>query len=296
MSGRTASERVADGRLAAVGRVADASPVTAATLAGLCALLPVVATTLYRVANNAPGSLPGRVTDLAAVVLPAAVAGPAVAALGLAAVAERSGERVGLTLVGAFGLVALASPTAWLPAVVGAVVGAGALAGDRLWPRVRRRDATAVRPALAALALVAGVAVSLAATAGVAPATGRPLGGALALVGAGLVPTLVEVDRLDLLWGGVVAVAGVALATNAPYVAGAVLLVGGGVVGVPLGLVALGVGGAVAALVAGLRRGRGDAAFGGALLLAAGVPGTLPRALGVVVALALLVPAGGESA
>jgi hypothetical protein len=270
--------------------------VTATTLTGLCALLPVALATLYRVANNAPGALPAAVTDLAAVAFPAAVVGPAVAALGLAAVAERPGERVGLTLVGAFGLVSLASPTAWLPAVAGVVVGAGALAGDRLWPRVRRGDATAARPVVAALALVAGVAVSLAATAGVAPATGRPLGGGLALLGAGLAPTLVAVDRADLLWGGAVAVLGVALATSAPYVAGAVLLVGGGVVGVPLGLVALGLGGAVATLVAGMRRSHADAVLGGALLLAAGVPGTLPRALGVVVALALLVPAGGESA
>ncbi|ESP89693.1 hypothetical protein K933_01851, partial [Candidatus Halobonum tyrrellensis G22] len=138
---------------------------------------------------------------------------------------------------------------------------------------------------------------SLAATAGVAPATLRPLGTAVALVGVGASPAVVGADRTGLLAGAVAGTVALWFAAGAPYVAGAVLLVGGGVVGAPIALVALAVAGGVAGLVSALRRGRSETAVGVGLALAAGVPATLPRALGVVVAVSLLAGApGGEGA
>lgn len=288
---------------AIVTRLSAASPIPTRTLAGLLGLLPVSGMTAYRIAHNSPVALPAGVTELAPVVLPTLVVGPALAGLLLAATADAPGERVGLAFVGGFGLLALASPSAWLPAAVSTIFGGSLLAGSQIrrfgsFGRSGRsgrsgrfgrgESVAAVRRAVVPVVLVAGVVASLTATAGVAPATLRPVGSGLALVGIGLTPMLVGADRTSLIFGALGGILAVGLATSAPYVAGAVLLVGGGVVGVPLGLVAFAVGGAVVALSYALRRGRTDATFGVGLLLVAGVPGTLPRAVGVVVALALV--------
>jgi hypothetical protein len=290
-----------------VARLGAVAPVESQTLAALLALLPVAGATLYRVGHNAPGTLPPVVVDLAAVALPLAVAGPAVAALLLAATVESRSARLGLAFVGAFGLVSLAGGAAWFPAAVGVCAGLLVLVGDR----VRRAvgDEASVELARTGLLglLTAGVVVSLAATAGLAPGTLRPAGSALALLGVGLLPAVVPTDRLDLLAGTAAGLLTVAVAASVPYVAGAVLLVGGGVVGVPIGLVALAVGGGVAALFGGLRPAvtalvdtgesarpvTASVAVAPALLLAAGVPGTVLRAVGVAVAVGLL--AGGDS-
>lgn len=281
---------------AAVARLSAAAPISTRTFAGLLALLPVAATTAYRIAHNAPVALPAPLTDLASGVLPFVVAGPALAGLLLAATADAPEARVGLAFVGSFGLVALASPAAWLPAAVSTVCGAGLVVGSDVRRSGRIGSETSVRRTAVAGVLTAGIVASLAATAGVGAATSRPLGSGLALVGVGATPLLVGGDRPSLIVGVLAGGLTVGLATSAPYVAGAVLLVGGGVVGAPLVLVAFAVGGGVAALGHALRRGRVDAALGVGLLLAAGVPGTLPRAVGAVVAVALLVGSpGGEA-
>jgi hypothetical protein len=293
MSGRQFGE-IADGwLLAGVDRVAAGSPVSGGTAAGLLALLSVGATTLYRVAHNAPGTLPGGVSDLAAVALPVAVAGPALAGVLLATVVDRPAERVGLAFAGGFGLVALASPTAWLPAAAGTVGGASLVAWSQLRGLGRDASDAVVRQTGVVAVLAAAVVVSLTATAGVAAGTLRPLGTGLALVGVGATPLLVGSERIDLVTGALAGVLTFALATSVPYVAGAVLLVGGGVVGAPLGLVVLAAGGGAAGLTRALRTRDTDAALGVGTLLVAGVPGTLLRALGVVVAVALLVGSAG---
>jgi hypothetical protein len=322
-------------------RLGTGVPVALTTLAGLLALLPVAGATLYRVVHNAPGALPPGVVDLATTLLPLAVVGPALAVLLLAGGTDRRTDRLGLAFVGAFGVVSLAGRTAWFPATVGVCAGllvfvagrvrsavAGGTAGDRQSTDVRQIGLLGL--------LSAGVVASLSATAGLAPATLRPVGSGLALAGVGLLPAVVSTDRLDLLVGTTAGLLTVAVASSAPYVAGAVLLVGGGVVGVPLGLVALAVGGGVAATVGGLRRvlsatgglrhvlsatvglrrvlsatgsentatapasdddrdrpAVGPAVVAPVLLLTAGVPGTLLRAVGVAVAVGLL--AGGGS-
>ncbi|WP_135807024.1 hypothetical protein [Halorussus marinus] len=288
---RTPGDRLG-ARLAGLSAVVPVSP---RVVAGLLAVVPVAGATLYRVAHNAPGPVPAGVAELAAVGLPTAVAGPAVAALVLAALADAPGERVGLAFAGGFGLLAIASPAAWYPAAAGTVCG-GALA---VAERARRLGADAslrraCRVGVGAV-LATGVGVSLAASAGVAPATLRPIGSVAALVGIGLTPALVGWDRASLAAGALAGGLTFGLATSAPYVAGAVMLVGGGVVDAPLGLVAFAVAGGVAGIVRGGRRRRPDRSLGAGLVVAAGVPGTLLGALGVVVALALLAD-GGESA
>ena len=297
------AERASAGVGDRLARLGAAVPGTPRTLASLLAVVPVAGATLYRVLHNAPGALPPVAVDLAALTLPLAVAGPALAALLLAADADSRALRLGLVFVGAFGLVSLAGGAAWFPAAVGVCAGLLVVVGGRCRSVFDREPVEAWEPSYLCL-LTAGVVVSLAATAGLAPATLRPAGSGLALLGVGLLPTVVPTDRLDLLAGTVVGLLTVAVASSVPYVAGAVLLVGGGVVGVPIGLVALAVGGGVAATVGGSRRGItavaganesappvASAAVAPVLLLAAGVPGTLLRAVGVAVAVGLL--AGG---
>ncbi|WP_411968788.1 hypothetical protein [Haloferax sp. YSSS75] len=268
-------------------RIRPTSGVSTRTLAGLCGLVPVLVATLYRVVHNAPGDLTGGLSELATLWLPATIIGPAVAAFLLASTAETVWERVGSAFVGGFSLVALASPLAWYPAAIGIVVGGAMVVWSR-WERLgQERPTPVIRELGVAGVLVAGVAFSLAATAGVAPATLRPLGSAVALVGIGATPALVGWDSRSLYVGALAAILTFSFATTTPYVAGAVLLVGGGVVGTPLALVLFGVGGGVTALTHAVVSRRPDVAAGGALLLAAGVPSTLLGAAGVLVAVTL---------
>ncbi len=289
---------MADSRLeAVVARLSTESPLSTRTAAGVLALLSVAATTLYRIAHNAPGTLPDPLREFVTVLLPVGVAGPALAGLLLATTADAPGERIGLAFAGGFGLVALASPMAWLPAATGVVFGGGLATVSRVRRLGRDASVASIRRAGVVTVLTAGVVVSLAATAGVETVTLRPLGSGLALFGVALVPLLVGMDRASLTVGALAGLLTYGTAASIPYVMGAVLLVGVGVVGAPLALVVLAVGGGVAGLAHTLRRGRVDAALGTGLLLAAGVPGTLIRALGVVVAVALLVDSrGGETA
>jgi hypothetical protein len=278
----------ADGSVSTAARtVVAVLPVAPRTVAGLLAALPVAAATLYRLAHNAPGALPEGVPAAATALFPVAVLGPALAALSLAAVANTPAERVGFAVGGGFGVVAAFSTT-WLPVAAAIACGGGLVVGSRLWHHGRADRWPTARRSVAVVPL-AGVVVSLAAAAGVAPQTLRPLGSVLALAGVAAVPLLVRAGRPALLAGTLAGLLTALAATGAPYVTGAVLLVAGGVVGAPLVAVLLGVGGGVAGVVGALRRGRVDLALGAGLLLVAGVPGTLFRALGIVVALGLLV-------
>lgn len=277
-------ERLGD-RLAPVVGLSPRSPLSTRTLAGLCGLVPVALATLYRVVHNAPGALPADVVALATGALPVVVGGPAAAALLLAVTDPQPLVRVGLVFAGGFGVLAALSTAAWLPAAVGVTAGGGVVfaahAGRAAPPRRLRTTAVAG-------VLVAAVGVSLAATAGVAPGTLRPLGSAVALVGVALTPLVAGYGRSGVLAGALAGLLTFGAATSAPYVAGAVLLVGGGVVSAPLVLVVLAAAGGVTALVTAVGRGQGGVALGSCLLLVAGVPATLLGALAVVVAVALL--------
>ena len=276
------------------GVAANPLPVSSRSVIALLALLPTAAATLYRVLLNAPGGLPGDLTALGSGTLSLLVVGPALAAFVFAATVDAAAVRIGLAFVGGFGLLSVVSPAAWLPAAVGVVAGCGLVVGGRV-ARLASAQFTALATPTVGVVLAAAVVTSLAATAGVAAPTLRPVGSWLALLGLASTPLLSGVDRLGVLAGAVAGVGTVALATSVPYVAGAVFLVGGGVVGVPLGLVALAVGGGVAAGVVSIRRGRLDRALGVGVLLAAGVPGTLFRAVAVGVAVALLVVSRTET-
>ncbi|RYJ08198.1 hypothetical protein ELS19_16670 [Halogeometricum borinquense] len=296
MSSRRATEATNERLDATIASLSNRSPIAIRPLAGVLALVPILGTLLYRIGNNVPGSLSASVTELVTVVLPFVAVGPAFAGLLLAAATDRPGERVGLAFVGGFGLIALAARGAWYPAAAGVVFGGLFVTGSIAVRSWRSDRLEGVRYPVVAAVLVVAVVASIVATAGISPATFRPLGSSVALFGIGLTPVLVGTDRLSLAAGVVAGALALNAAITLPFVTGAVLLVGGGVVGAPIALVVFAVGGGVAGLIAALRRGQFDRACGAGVLLAAGVPAVLLQALGVFVALALLADEPGGDA
>jgi hypothetical protein len=260
------------------------------TLAGLLALLAAGAPFLSRVLINARTAVgPSLATrmDLLAV---GAMAGPAVAAGVLATTTAVETERVGLVFVAAFGGLALLSPAVAVPAAA-AIVGGGALAVSARWRALPERGTNwRVAPVVGVLL---GTAVSLSAAMGLAPTVARPAGAHLAMLGAAATPALLGHGNRDWALGGLVAGLLVAFGVVAPFVTGAVSLIGGGIIAVSLPVMAAGLAGLVTTISAGIRTGRTPATIGAGLLLVAGVPGTLPRAMAAVLGLLLLIESRG---
>lgn len=280
----------ATGRAVAVGPVEG--PVWAGRerririAAGLLALVTASVPFLARLGlNGRVGGAPvlaGWMHELATL----AIVGPAVAAGVLAVTTDDDLERVGLAFVAAFGLLAAVVPTATVPAV-GALVGGGGLALARRIDRYRLEDPR-WRLAPAAL-LTAGIAASILAAMGVLSGTLRPTGSHLVMLGAAATPALLGHGRGDWALGGAVAGLLVAAGISAPFLTGAVALVGGGVVATSLLVMAAGLCGIVTTASAALRTRHWIALSGAGLLLVAGVPATLPRAMAAMVGILLLV-------
>jgi hypothetical protein len=268
----------------------------AATLAALGGLGALTAT---RIALNAPVALPSAASgawfDAATA---AAVVGPAAAALLLGVTADEPWTRIGLVLVGVFGLLSTASPAAAVSAVGGVVVGGwltlvGAVATDRAAGRRARGEAAAVAETVAisgvvAAALLAGLTLSLFGAVGVRPGVVRPAGTTLALAGMAATPLAFRAGGGAYAVGGLAAGATYYLTGAAPFLSGAVVLVAGSVVGASAVSLAAAVGGLIATIATGATKRRVEPAAAGLLLLAAGVPSSIPRALGAALAAALV--------
>lgn len=271
----------------ALASVRDAaSSRTATGVLGGCVLALVGAATALRVANNAPGPLPPRLESAQAVL--ATAGGTAVAALvvllGLAHDDERA--RAGLAFAGVFAVLGLHVPSAAVPAVVG-VVGGAALVVVAL-----PAAGTPHRTTVVAGVVWAGLALSLASATGVVAPALRPTASTVALAALAALALVVPTDWRAWVAAGAAAVAVLWLGASAPFVTGAVVLVGAGVVGAPLVAVAAGAGGGAGALAGAVSSGRPRAALAVGLVVVAAVPATVPRALAAAAGLALLV--GGE--
>lgn len=238
-------------------------------------------------ANNAPGSLsPGLAAshDLVANAGPTAVAGLVMAL----AVAHRDRwVRVGLAVAGVFGLLGLHVTTAALPAAAGVVAGV-------LVVVVGGSDTGRSARTLAVGATIwLGLAASLSTATGVVDPSLRPVASLVALAGVAALPLVRQPGMPGWVAGGATAALVVWLGAVAPFVTGAVVLVGFGVVGAPLLAVAVAAGGGVATLGGTLSGRRWQAALGVGLLVLAGVPATIPDAHAAGAGLALLL--GGEA-
>lgn len=246
---------------------------------GVVAVSAVAGRVLLRILRNLPFDpvvAPPTIQGLVGLGTPLVLA---LALVTLALATERTVVRVGLLFAGVFGLLSVVSRAATLPAVVAVSLGGGlAVIGALGWSSTYR-DA---RRSAVAIAFVAGVTVSLASAIGILDGGFRGIGSLFALGALAMVSVRVEGDRVGLLAGVLALVVVVLVSTTAPYVAGSVLLVGFAVVGVPPVLVALAVAGGTAATVAGLRRAEYALPVGVGLLLLAGVPASLPRAMAVI--------------
>lgn len=258
----------------------------AAGLAALAGLAPLTAT---RVALNAPVALPSAASggwlDAAAT---AAVVGPAAGVLALGVTADEAWARTGLILAGVFGLLSAVTSAVALPTVGALVVGGWlTLAGSDAAARSPTRRQ--VRVAVVAAALLGGLTLSLFGAVGVRPAALRSAGTTLALAGMAATPLAFGARPAAYGVGGLAAGATFHLTGAAPFVSGAVALVAGSVVGASALLLAVAVGGLTATVAAGVASRRVGPALAGLLLLSAGVPSSIPRALGAVLAVAFVV-------
>jgi hypothetical protein len=251
--------------------------------AGGAALAAVAAATALTVLRNLPSD-PVAVPGLSRALVAATPFVVGVALVAVAVASRRDVVRVGLLFAGVFGLLAATDAGAVLPATVALIAGGGvALLGGLGRPTTYRGFRLRVIAAL----VVAGVAVSLASTAGLIGVGFRGPGGVLALGGLATLGIRAEGDRFALLAGGVVVALAVVAAASRPFVVGSGLLVGLAAVDVPHLLVALALGGGTAAAVAGIHRGEYGLAVGAGLLVVAGVPATLSAAMAVVLGASL---------
>lgn len=272
-------------RLRATGRRIEAAlPLSVPAIAGIAAVATAAPLFLARFALNAPVAQPvdvGAAYDSLALL---ATVGPALAAVAIGVDASDQRVGVGLLFVGVFGSLSVFSGAAAVPAAL-ATAGGGAVALGTL-----ARNAHPGSQAVAVLGMAA-VTVSLAGAFGLATELFRPMGSRLALLTLAATPFAVGGDRRLLSWiAGALVGAGVLLAISArPFVAGAVTLVGGGVVGSSALFVALALAGGTTALSSTVRRRLAIATLGVCLLILAGVPASVPRAVPAVLGLTLLV-------
>lgn len=213
------------------------------------------------------------------------VVGTALATLALTD--DRATVRVGLLFAAVFGSLGVFAPAATLPAVVALVAGATiAFAGTLGVPA--ELSYRAVRSRLLAAGFVAAIAVSLADSTGIVEGA-HWLGSLLALATLAAVGTRAERSVPAAGAGVLVAALLVYASTASPFVVGSALLVVFAVTGVPHLLFAGAVAGGVAAATAGLSRRAYPLAIGATLLVLAGIPVTLPRALTLLLGATLVV-------
>lgn len=255
--------------------------------AGLAALTGLASLTLLRVALNAPVVLPRAASvgwfDAATT---AAVVGPAAGAVALGVTAEEAWARTGLILAGVFGCLSAVTTAVAVPAAGAVVVGGSLPLAGAIGRSPTRRQARGVT---VAATLLVGLAISLYGAYGVRPALLRPAGTTVALVGMAVMPLAFRAGLGAYGVGGLAAGLVYSLTGAVPFVSGAVSLVAGSVVGGSALLIAAAVGGLAATVSTGALTRRADPVLAGLLVLVAGVPSSIPRALGVVLAVAVLV-------
>ncbi|MFC7076292.1 phosphate ABC transporter permease [Haloarcula halophila] len=247
------------------------------------AAVAVAARFVAALAVNAPGA-PSTVAVESLGWIATAI--PALAAVVAGVFARRPTVGVGLLFVGVFGLLSLVSGAAAAPAAVAVVAGTVAVV-------VAARDRLSTGERAAGAVLLTALTVGLAS--GVGGFVGlRSVGSTLTLAGMGLSLVFTATDGRALIGGGLAFGAVVAVGLSVPFVTGAVTLVGGGVVGTPLPVVALAAAGTVSTASAAGRTRNWPLLAGVVLLALAGVPATVARAVPFALGIATLVSLEGS--
>lgn len=271
------------------------------TAGGVLAAAAVCLVAVVRTVVNAPlGESSATAQSLYTIATTTAIVVPGVAAVAVGVVADTEWELVGLVAAGLFALLAAGTRAATVPAV-GVLVVTSVLV---VVPSVATGEHRTRERMLFGVFVLASVGLSLGASTGLLPSRGRSLGTVAALATLVVAPLVTDTSGRALGVGLVAAVLTGAGVIGAPFVSGAVLLTVWAAIGPNVVLVALGVGGVVAVVVAGAARRQTALVSGALLLLAAGVPATVPRGLAVVLGAHLLLntttpgatgePRGGE--
>lgn len=269
--------------------VPDSQPPMVRLAAALLGGVGLAVLTLTRIAVNGPVVVPWLVSGVwFDAVTTAAVVGPSLGAVLLGVTTAEPWERIGLVLVGVFGLLsaltsAIAVPTVGIVAAGGWLLLVGPMKHGVFVANPRRVFRT-----LVAGVLLAGLTLSLFGAIGIEPAILRPLGTTLALIGMAATPLAVRSTVGPLAVGVLAGTGTLALAAAAPFVSGAVALTAGSVVGASALVLATAMGGLTATVAEGVLHRRIAPAAAGCLLLLAGVPSSIPRALGVILAVAFI--------
>ncbi len=250
------------------------------TAVGLVVGGTVVMAALLRVGVNAPVTLPRLVQQAYPAVDGVVLLTGGLGALVLGLLTASTVGRVGLVATGVFALLAATVPAAAVPATGVVTVGALAVWIDGM-PGARIADG---RP-LVALGYVIAVGAALGSATGLLGPGFRAVGAWAALLALAALSTVHRPGRAGWLLAGVAMAGVLASGIVSPFLTGAVVLIVAGVIGAPLVLVAAGVGGAVAAAAGSVGDRRYRPAIGVVILVAAGVPATLPRAVAAVVGL-----------
>lgn len=282
--------RTAAGRSVA-DRIRSPTAGTVRAVGGSLAAITVCLLAAVRLGLNAPlGQSPAGIQIAHTVASTAAVLLPGVAAVAVGVSAESDWTLVGLVATGTFAILAALVPAAGAAAVsvvpiAAVLVMAPAVPGDDGW---------SVRQTPFAILVIAGVVTSLGAEAGLFAVGVRSLGTIVSFLGFALAPVAVAASPRAVLVGGCVAVAIAIGAAVAPFVAGAVFLAVGAAIDPPVLVAAAGVGGCAAVVSEGVRHRAVPLVAGGLLLLGAGVPATVPRAVAVVLGAHLLLATPGS--
>ncbi|EMA46050.1 hypothetical protein [Halococcus saccharolyticus] len=283
------SERVRSFAGTASRVVPNSQTPTVRLSAGLVAVVGIALLTLTRIAVNVPVGLPLVSSSVwFDTVTTAAVVGPAGGIILLGVTAEEAWERIGLILVGVFGLLSALTSAIAVPAVGVTVAGSWLLLIGQTRGLKRQDYRWQSLGGLVAIALLGSLTLSLFGAIGVRPAALRPAGTTLALVGMAMTPLAVRSSLGPLAVGALTGVGTFSLTASAPFVSGAIVLIAGSAVGASAVLLAAAVGGLTATITEGVMRHRITPAVAGLLLLMAGVPSSIPRALSVVLAVALI--------
>lgn len=258
--------------------------VVAATV--MLAALAVTGQTAVTIAGNLPFEPVSGLSILTAVfslVTPLAVS---TAAIATGSATDNPTVRIGLLFIAAFSIVGSISSAAVLPAVLGVTMGGGVSLYGGL---THTDEPVSVRRLLLVGSVLVGTAVSLGGTIGITPGGSHTVGVGATVTAIALLAVELPVDHRSLVGGSIVAAGVVWVSIAAPFAAGATLLVGFGITHLSVVIVALAIGGAVAALLSGIQTRAVIPVAGTGLCLFAGIPATPTTAAALLVGVTVVI-------
>jgi hypothetical protein len=255
------------------------------SLAGAVGAVSLLALLVVSIGTNTPVGPRLPMTGLSAAIEWLALAGTSTAALLMGVDTESALRRVGVVFAGVFGALSLVAAGATLPASLAVVAAAGLLVASHDRSAADRRT---VAELVVLIAFAVGTAAAMLSAIGLEPSFLRRTGSIAIAVGLAGLPVFTGLTPKSILVGLLAGAAVLAIGLSAPVLTAAISLLGAGIVGLPVVVLAVGAIGGTTAVAAGIEAGDIRTGLAGGLLLLAGVPATIPSALGVLVGVSLL--------